>query len=172
MWLKRERFEVFSEGSKWHELGIIGKALWLPCWLNKKVPSLPSKNLRTSCCCWMKLYTCEGIWLPSTWPKSPQVFSVAIPFLVSTSKLRLLSVFYNITSSFQSCKSCYYGLIQVNVNIKMRQGLRYSVNSHAHVYVCSRESILSLTLDSIEILQNWSFLFYPKPFTNGIALDL
>ena len=129
MWLKRERFEVFSKGWKWHKLGIIGKALWLPCWLNKKASSFPSKNLRTSCCCRMKLDTCEGIWLPSTWQKSSRVFSVAIPFLVSTSKLRLLSVFYNIRRNFQYCKSCYYGFIQVNVNIELRQALRYSVDS-------------------------------------------
>ena len=45
MWLKRERFEVFSKGSKWHKLGIIGKALRLPSWLNKKASSFPSKNL-------------------------------------------------------------------------------------------------------------------------------
>ena len=37
MWLERERFEVFSKGWKWHKLGVIGKALWLPCWLNKNV---------------------------------------------------------------------------------------------------------------------------------------
>ena len=173
MWLKRERFEAFSKGWKWHKLGIIGKASWLPRWLNKKASSFPSKNLRTSCCCRMKLDTCEGIWLPSTWPKPSRVFSVVIPFLVSTSKLRLLSVLYNIRRSFQSCKSCYYGFIQVNINIEMRQTLRYSVDSQSvSVYVCSGESILSLTLDPNEILQNWSFFFYPKPFTNGIALDL
>ena len=117
-------FRRAENGTSW-----VGKALWLPCWLTKKASSFPSKNLRTSCCCRMKLDTCEGIWLPSTWLKSSRVFSVAIPLLVSTSKLRLLSVFYNIRRSFQSCKSCYYGFIQVNVNIEMRQALQYSVDS-------------------------------------------
>ena len=72
MWLKREHFEVFSKGWKWHKSGIIGKALWLPCWLNKKASSFPSKNLRTSC---------EGIWLPSTWPKSSWCFQRGNSFL-------------------------------------------------------------------------------------------
>ena len=53
---------------------------------------------------------------------------------LSTSKRWLLSVFYNIRRSFQSCKSCYYGFIQVNVNIGMHQALRYSVDSQCFTF--------------------------------------
>ena len=54
------------------------------------------------------------------------VFSIVI--FLSTLKRRFPSAFYNIGRSIQSCWSCYFGFIQVNVNIEIRQALIVAVH--------------------------------------------
>ena len=92
-----------------------------------------------SCSCRMKLDTCELFWFPSVWPKSCQCFQHGNSFPRSNDG------FCQRFISFQSCLSCYFGFIQVDVNY--RNASSVAVLSRLSSKVCSGESILSLTLD-------------------------
>ena len=87
-WLKRECFQVFSNGLKWQKLGLSRKALWLPwCINNKQKPPFqdPLKFCSSRCLVaeWNLIHVNDFGCLARDWNLAA-VFSMAVPFCVKT----------------------------------------------------------------------------------------